>query len=521
MYNIYIILFIISKIFFSNFIKCNHRKIELSLSYINLKIKGSGDIKIYSDEYKGDIPDVITINNIINLTNTEIRNTYNFANSGNNINNITLIWNNPLNSTFRMFSSCTKIIEIDFSNFDASSVTDMYFMFYYCLLLTSLDFSNFDTSNVINMDGMFEFCGKLYSLNLSNFNTSSVIKMGGMFEYCKSLHFLDLSNFATSMATDMTRMFYECIELHYLYLSNFDTSKAEITNIFNSCSKLEYITLKFPELNKGLINIIGNWKYLAICGINDEWNNEFILKKYYLNCKSEETEIKKHKCFKISEYPCQICGDNYINKKEIIDNITNVNCYKYKEGYYLDDIELNYKPCYFSCKECYIGGNESKHNCIKCKEEYQYEFNISYYKNCFMNITIDLETDSETDAIIEKENEIHNRTAQVQEMINNFLRQFNIYNIYNERDKINIRKDILITITPTKNIKTNEKENMIIIDLCECENILKYEYNISKNDSLYILQIIYEEEGMKIPKVEYEVYYPFYNNNLKKLNLIL
>ena len=26
---------------------------------------------------------------------------------------------------------------------------------------------------------------------------------------------------------------------------------------------------------------------------------------------------------------------------------------------------------------------------------------------------------------------------------------------------------------------------------------------------------------MKIPKVEYEVYYPFYNNNLKKLNLSL
>ena len=141
------------------------------------------------------------------------------------------------------------------------------------------------------MTGMFEFCGKLYSLNLSNFNTSSVIKMGDMFKYCESLHLLDLSNFNASIVTDISGMFYRCIELHYLYLSNFDTSKAEITDIFNSCPKLEYITLKFPELNKGLINIIGNWKYLAICGINDEWNNEFILKKYYLNCISEETKI--------------------------------------------------------------------------------------------------------------------------------------------------------------------------------------------------------------------------------------
>ena len=50
------------------------------------------------------------------------------------------------------------------------------------------------------------------------------------------------------------------------------------------------------------------------------------------------------------------------------------------------------------------------------------------------------------------------------------------------------------------------------MNLGQCENILKNEYNISKNDSLYILQIIYEEQGMKIPKLEYGVYYPLYNN---------
>ena len=38
---------------------------------------------------------------------------------------------------------------------------------------------------------------------------------------------------------------------------------------------------------------------------------------------------------------------------------------------------------------------------------------------------------------------------------------------------------------------------------------------------LYIY-LISEEEGMKIPKIEYEVYYPLYNkNNLTKLNLTL
>ena len=56
------------------------------------------------------------------------------------------------------------------------------------------------------------------------------------------------------------------------------------------------------------------------------------------------------------------------------------------------------------------------------------------------------------------------------------------------------------------------------MDLGHCETELKKEYNISLNDSLYILQIISEEEGMKIPKLEYEVYYPLYNDS--KLHLL-
>ena len=61
------------------------------------------------------------------------------------------------------------------------------------------------------------------------------------------------------------------------------------------------------------------------------------------------------------------------------------------------------------------------------------------------------------------------------------------------------------------------------MNLCNCENILKNNYNISYNDLLYILQIISQEnENIKIPKIEYEIYYPFYNNNtLIKLDLNL
>ena len=55
------------------------------------------------------------------------------------------------------------------------------------------------------------------------------------------------------------------------------------------------------------------------------------------------------------------------------------------------------------------------------------------------------------------------------------------------------------------------------MDLGYCEIELKKDYNISLNNSFYILQIISEEEGMKIPKLEYEVYYPLYNNIIKDI----
>ena len=76
------------------------------------------------------------------------------------------------------------------------------------------------------------------------------------------------------------------------------------------------------------------------------------------------------------------------------------------------------------------------------------------------------------------------------------------------------------TITTTSNQKNNYKKNVSTIDLGECEYKLKGKYNISLNDSLYILKIEAYLNDMKIPKIEYEVYYPL-NNNFTKLDLSL
>ena len=119
--------------------------------------------------------------------------------------------------------------------------------------------------------------------------------------------------------------------------------------------------------------------------------------------------------------------------------------------------------------------------------------------------------------------QISNGNETIQSIINNMLGEFKDNKLDSGIIQRFLDENKIIILTTTYEQKYNEDNNNdITIDLGECENILKDEYNISKNDSLYILQIILEEQGMKIPKVEYEVYYPLYNNDtLTKLNLTL
>ena len=88
------------------------------------------------------------------------------------------------------------------------------------------------------------------------------------------------------------------------------------------------------------------------------------------------------------------------------------------------------------------------------------------------------------------------------------------------KDIVINERDITITITKTVNQKNqiNSKTNTSNIDLGECETELKNQNNISENESLYILKMDIKQEGYKIPKIQYEVYYPL--NEDSKLSLL-
>ena len=373
-------------------------------SFIILKIKNSGKIYLFDkDRMVGyfefgrscscpghPLPNEIHINGI---SQDEIKTSYNLTQTENEVK---LIWYTKLRHTACLFSHCSKINEIDLSNFDSSEITtvsgmfrdctsltsvnfnnfdvskvkDMSYMFYKCYRLNNIDLSKFDTSQVTRMDCMFRDCNVLSYLNLSNFYTPKVEDMSNMFYECRGLKYLDLLNFDTSLVTDMHNMFYRCYDLKSLDLSSFNTSKVtNMDSMFNIKYYLEYLNLEKATINSAttdciFCNIISE---IAVCSQHEEWKNYFTYNKI-INCVdySNNYEIKCYKNEKtITNNYCKYCGTDYykIYNNEY-DEDSYINCYKSLEGYYFDQEESLYKPCYLSCKSCDTFGSGENHNCL-------------------------------------------------------------------------------------------------------------------------------------------------------------
>ena len=141
-----------------------------------------------------------------------------------------------------MFADCSALTSINLTAFNTEKVTDMSYMFTGCSALTTLAIKNFNTEKVTNMSWMFYGCAALTNLDLKNFNTSNVKDMSRMFQGCSALTSLDLKNFNTSKVTDMNYMFYRCAALTSLDLKNFNIEKVEnMISMFEDCSQLATI----------------------------------------------------------------------------------------------------------------------------------------------------------------------------------------------------------------------------------------------------------------------------------------
>ena len=261
---------------------------------------------------------------------------------------------------------------------------------------------------------------------------------------------------------------------------------------------------------------------------------------------SNTVNICFHSC-KSCSGPGNDANNNCIECKEgftFLDEFTNkINCYNECPYYYYFN-ELNKYLCTEdeSCPAHYTKLIPDYKKCIdECKKDrkYKYEYNNICYEQCPTG------TSETQDYICEEENEpsdsilyncsSHNDLMDICSIIG-INNNSGIYNIIrnnmlaasSRNDKMQIiggENNTIYQITKNKNeLDLLENENLSdnytlsIIDLGECESILKESYHLNDTDNLIILKKETLSDKSSEKDIQFEVFEPY---SLKKLNLSL
>ena len=495
---------------------------------IKLIIRGPGFFNIFSTSFNSDNhPNNIKINGKQNSTFDNI----NYFDSVNN--SVELTWNEKINDSSKMFSGCSNIIEINLSDFDTSGVTNMGSMFSGCSQLSLIDLSGCDASQVTYINSMFSGCSKLEFINLRGFKVNENLDLSHIFENVPENIVICLDEGNTKIEQEIRKKAcytFDCSD-------NWKINQKKIINETDICFDLDENNIVFKYEYHGI--------FYENCINGNITNNSTI---NYCHCYSENC------CSNLSLL------DTYYEMEED-DNNSNLHkkCVKEKpDGYFFDSNEFTYKKCFNSCEECDNNGNNITHNCTKCKNDYPIQFIINNNFNCYRNCTFYYYFDEDNNylctsndscpnnyqKLVNKEckeiDELEKAKDDFQKCLNNkktnedeikcydtILKklediftssEYNTSNITDGTDEIiNIAK-VKVIYTTTLNQKNNLNNNWTNIDLGDCEISLRQKYNIS-DDVLYIKILEITQEGMKIPKVEYDIYSKISGNNLTKLDL--
>ena len=430
-----------------------------------------------------------------------------------------------------MFSGCSNLISLDISNFNTSSVNHMDNMFNGCSSLISLDLNCFDLSSAENLDSMFSGCNNNLIYCIDNNENNELLS------YIESYSFKNNNDCSNICFNDNKKIIFE--------------TKTCILNCTNTY-KFEYKKRCYESCPKGTYEIYNNTSNIPYFYCNNKIPEGYyfdiideIYKPCYLSCKvcNEFSDKKNNNCIE--------CSQNFTFLNDFPND---TNCYKECEYYYYFDNEKNY----FCTKECPNMYNKLIENKMKCIDDcskdniYKYEFENKCYNKCPENTkknkyycVFQCPEDSPYEILEFKEcvnncsmSDIVNKICILnnknipkneelqEEILKNIqeklmINEINTSNADSMEDTVIEEKGISYTITTTNNQKNNQNNNVTTINFGDCENKIKEYYGIQINKSLYILKIDITEEGMSIPKIEYEVYYPLKGENLVKLNLTI
>lgn len=156
-----------------------------------------------------------------------------------------LIESNYLNtsnmtSAYNLFYNCANLTYVDLRGSDFSKIETIERMFTYCSNLLTIDgLNDIDISNVNNMGGLFSDCSKIQELNVSNWDVSKVTNFGAAFRRCPELTNIDVSKWDTSSGVIMSGVFTNCTGLIEIDLSNWNMSNSNsVSQMFYGCSAL-------------------------------------------------------------------------------------------------------------------------------------------------------------------------------------------------------------------------------------------------------------------------------------------
>ena len=473
-----------------------------------------------------------------------------------------------------MFDGCNSLTSVKFGNFNTSRLDIMEYVFQNCNSLETIDLSSFDTSKVTDFHYMFAGCSSLKSIDLSNFNGSSCICTYHMFNGCTALTSINFSGFDTSKVTYMYNMFYNCNQLTSLDLSTFNLkSLIQMQEMFYGCTTLKYINIKsYFQFSKSLSvtsnDILTSTSTDLVFCVNDlktlnsfsdkkdnrcsgciiqkadifTWLNNEIINCCYISC--EECEIQGndsyHNCIKCSlDYPKEIYMNNTKNCYKRCDNYFYI---KQNQLFCLDNSECpnDYNKLIFERKECVKNCStyeqyfyQHKNICYSHCPNGTEESNIMPYycvSACTKELPFKLiQTDECAQCCPIRDIQINNCELNYKENNSN-LEDKILYCIKQDLTKgynctdVDMGNDVVIernmsTYIITKTGNQKKGTNITTVNFGSCEESLKNYYGIPLEENLYLLRIEAKIKGMKIPKIEYEIYYPINGTNLTKLDL--
>ena len=468
----------------------------------------------------------------VNLTNFNTENVMYMHNMFSNCSNLTYLDLSYFNtsqtiSMKKMFFGCSNLISINLSNFNTSNCDTFDNLFRGCSSLIYLDLSHFNTSNIENISYIFKDCHNLEFINLSNWGSSKIVKIDSSFRDCYSLKEIDLSNFNTLNVKYMNNMFINCFSLVSLDLSSFDTNQViNMGHMFCNCSSL--ISLNITHFNTSNVQYFDNMFSGCSSLISIDISN---FHSKHIN--NMQNMFKS--CTNLS----------YINMKSFIEYNTNENIYNNIfngiQNNLIICIQKNQTPIItklineIRCATIYCGEDLFrirknldiyKNECILiCPEEYPFE--IISTQQCVNNCHINFILKEECKINFEENKEKIENTKTQDIMLRNVEMSFtsqgyNTFNLDNGNEEIIKDKNMQITLTTSKMQKNNyNNNNNTSIDLGDCESLLRKENGIPDEELLYMRKIDVYENGMNIPKVEFDIYYKENNTKLKKLNLTI